>query len=79
MTTQEYLTHRKADGRSQIAFCAFTRQNAPEDTAELQQLESMRKNGDVRIVRDVDLGKKHASLSYRLYRINETPTQNKTK
>ena len=79
MTTQEYLYQRKTDGRSQIAFCAFTRQNTPEDTAELKQLESMRKNGDVHIVRDVDLGKKNASLSYRLYRINETPTQNKTR
>jgi hypothetical protein len=78
MTTPEYLTNRKAQGQSQIAFCAFTKHNAPDYNAELQQLESMLKRGDVRLVRDVELGRKNASMSYRLYRINETLTQNNT-
>ena len=75
MTTPEYLNNRKAQGRSQVAFCAMTKQNNDEDQIELQQLESMLKRGDVRLVRDVELGRKNASMSYRLYRINETLTQ----
>jgi len=71
MTTPQYLTNRKAQGRSQVAFCALTKQNNPEDTAELAQLESMLKRGDVTLVRDVEFNSKDASMSYRLYRIVE--------
>jgi len=71
MTTPEYLTNRKAQGRSQVAFCALTKSNNPEDTTELAQLESMLKRGDVTLVRDVEFNSKDASMSYRLYRIVE--------
>ena len=47
MTAPEYLNYQKAQWQSQIAFCHFTKYNEPEYNAELQQLKSILKRGDV--------------------------------